>query len=272
MVLPRDQFDHALVEAAVRAGAEFRPGVRAHCLLRDGGRVVGVRTAGAEVAGRWVIAAGGAGCCRRWGPSRAHWLRSRIAWFEGASAVPGRIEVILDEHILPGYGWVFPERDGCVNVGVFSADRRAGPEQVRRILALLTERHLAARLAGARQLGPARTYPICWSPAVGHAAPPGLLLAGEANGLANPATGEGIYYALVSGALAAQTVQEADRLGMDAAEAGRLYGRRLRRAFWARLSYGRLIGAGCVRLVRTLARIGDTALTRLLTQTLLAWG
>jgi flavin-dependent dehydrogenase len=86
-----------------------------------------------------------------------------------------------------------------------------------------------------------------WRPPAGP-----VMLAGDAAGLINPMTGEGIYYAVATGLLAGRAV--ADALRVDSADAGspyrrqttRLLGRHLRHtAVTAQLSRsGRVIDAG----------------------------
>jgi flavin-dependent dehydrogenase len=70
----------------------------------------------------------------------------------------------------------------------------------------VTGRALRPLLAGARQAGPVKGYPIrvdfLRSPTFG----PRTLLVGEAAGLVNPLTGEGIDYALESGQIAAEHI------------------------------------------------------------------
>jgi flavin-dependent dehydrogenase len=63
-----------------------------------------------------------------------------------------------------------------------------------------------------------------------------LLLAGDAAGLVNPLTGEGIYYAVASGLLAGRTAARALVAG-EGERAGELYTRALRRLLGAHLRH-----------------------------------
>jgi flavin-dependent dehydrogenase len=108
-------------------------------------------------------------------------------------------------HQPPGYIWSFPRRDHLA-IGICApADRSAA-----RLLRDHLERWLAAQdIARGRELTP-YAWPIPSLPAeawadgvpVGHR----WLLAGDAAGLVDPLTREGIYYALRSGMLAAQAL------------------------------------------------------------------
>jgi flavin-dependent dehydrogenase len=77
-------------------------------------------------------------------------------------------------------------------------------------------------------MGPWRGFPISVTGRIRHHAPPGTLLAGEACRLANPATGEGICYAITSGVLAARFVDAALRRRADPHQVAGLYERQLK--------------------------------------------
>jgi flavin-dependent dehydrogenase len=98
----------------------------------------------------------------------------------------------------PGYGWVFPLRDGLANVGVGFL-----PKDKRHTARAVFEPWVASKLPMARAASEMRGYPIRvdFLRAPLHA--PRTLLVGEAAGLVNPLTGEGIDYALESGQIAA---------------------------------------------------------------------
>lgn len=122
-----------------------------------------------------------------------------------------------------GYGWVFPKRDS-VTVGVGGMHLR-NPDMKMHMRAYL-ERYIPADAADAAMTGckgaflPAGVYRK--QPGAGR-----VLLAGDAAGLVDPVTGEGIAWAMRSGQLAAQAcVAALEGSGADAALA--LYGKELR--------------------------------------------
>ena len=110
----------------------------------------------------------------------------------------------LDFELLPsGYAWVFPKKEHP-SIGVLSARRRNArlQESLERYLALLgihepekVERH---------------GYVIPVKPRSGNLMRGRVLLAGDAAGLVDPVTGEGITYAIRSGQLAAQALLECE--------------------------------------------------------------
>ena len=101
----------------------------------------------------------------------------------------------------PAYAWSFPLGDGTANVGFgmllpkLRATGRPGREVLHgRLAELLPELPARDLLAHHLPLSPGRPKP-------GRGR---VLLAGDAASLINPLTGEGIYYALVSGRLAGE--------------------------------------------------------------------
>jgi geranylgeranyl reductase family protein len=136
---------------------------------------------------------------------------------------------------MPGYGWVFGMGDGTSNVGFGLLDRRRGtgaePRAVlREWLATLPpewglgEEHAVTPLRGAGL------------PMALHRRPAytrGLLLTGDAAGTVNPFNGEGISYALETGAMAAEAALDglARPPGAAREEALRRYPARLREEY-----------------------------------------
>lgn len=213
-VVPRYEFDGRLVQAAIDAGAELASHrVRSLRVERD--RV----TVDEAVTARVVIGADGANSIvrRQLGveanppPHRAVALRGyaerpaelaelRFAW-EGASGL--------------AYTWAFPIADGRANVGYIRlTSQHAGGRPA-------LEQALAERLP---QLPPQDgTLSGHTLPLVSHRPDPAphrhALLVGDAASLINPLSGEGIYYALASGALAGEAAVSATSPG-DAYRAG----------------------------------------------------
>ncbi|MGA7616219.1 MAG: geranylgeranyl reductase family protein [Thermoanaerobaculia bacterium] len=110
---------------------------------------------------------------------------------------------ILDFDAIPhGYGWVFPKRDHY-NVGLYRYRRSRGGPGMRGMLQAFIERfpqlHSPLRVV-------TRGYSIPVRRAATVVDPGGVLLAGDAAGLAENVYGEGICFAVRSGRLAAETV------------------------------------------------------------------
>ncbi|GIW08933.1 MAG: geranylgeranyl reductase [Dehalococcoidia bacterium] len=196
----RDAFDAYLVEQAARAGAEVRDRTRVDRVdCRDDG--VDLVTASGVVRAAVVVGADGANSrvARDLGLSGGVDLDLAL---EAEIVTPDRLRerwattALLDLGSLPsGYGWLFPKGDGLsVGVGGPFKDRallRPYFEQLRRYLNL--EDATVERFTG-HQLTLRR-------PGAPIVAGRGILL-GDAAGLVDPFTGEGLLGAVVSAQLA----------------------------------------------------------------------
>ena len=224
-VLPRLRLDALLVAAATAAGAELREQHRVEGWTLEGEaqRVRSATPAGVQaLQARLVVLACGAhlGLPQRMGllgrkPEAMVGVRQYVERY-GSDNDLWRLH--YSRATVPGYGWVFPAGAGRANVGVGLYRRSAGP----RLNALL-ERYrrgaAATALAGSRLIGAPQSFPLRSDFLRARVSGPRLLLAGEAAGLVNPLTGEGIDYALESGRLAAaeaaRRLASADPAGDD---------------------------------------------------------
>jgi geranylgeranyl reductase family protein len=112
-----------------------------------------------------------------------------------------------------GYAWVFPKRDH-LSVGILST-HRVCPDLRTRLAQYLRQLGIT-RIEKTGQHG----YLIPLAPRSGPLARGRILLAGDAAGLADPVTAEGISHAILSGQLAATALSEAR---FDSVDAGRRY-------------------------------------------------
>lgn len=216
LVVPRIHLDDAVRTRAVEAGASFEGGVDVEDIRRDnGGVAVRARRAGrrATYAARLAIVATGASLVlpRQLGTLR----RPPVMMLAARTYVPAtsadaaaRIEIRFAGVPLPGYGWIFPVSSSTVNAGVGFYLRGRGPapsarDVCRRFLGTLEGGD--GRGAGERAGAPPaiRSYPLRVDFPASRVYTDGVLFAGEAAGLVNPLTGEGIDYALESGRIAA---------------------------------------------------------------------
>ena len=211
LVVPRLQLDDRIRQQAMRAGARFEPGVRVDDVRIERSTYVEAR---GERSGRRtsfqarlaVIATGAnAAVLLRSGllSNQSKVMVAARAYFEGVRGLADTWMLRFDGAPLPGYGWVFPIASDAANIGVgyFKRDRTASA--IRPFQTFVQSPAMRALLANARQVGPVKGYPLrddfLSSPTFGQR----MLLVGEAAGLVNPLTGEGIDYALESGRIAA---------------------------------------------------------------------
>jgi len=199
-VLPRERLDALLADAARAAGAELRQKACAIGLLREGVRVVGVETPDGPLEAAAVVIATGAQSRLAKELPEADPFFGIMAWYEGDENTD-EMDFYVDPKLGLQYGWVFPEGEGRINLGL-CYHRGAGRPNARFLLDRFIERYLGRRLRGLRPRGAIRACPIRASAWPVRLAAEGVLYVGEAAGLADAMTGEGIYHALVSGRLA----------------------------------------------------------------------
>src|SRR5215469_5464875 len=249
----RDEFDAFCLNQTIRAGVEFHKIGQIHG-LREMSDVVVLSTAAGDLQARFLVGADGAN-------SRVRRLMGDERWFRVGFALEAQVlssHHVSDMHldfgvVSDGYGWVFP-KDGHLNVGLYS---QAHQHKITR--STLTEyiqkklgRFDAHRVIG-QYLGMGG---MCNT--LDHRR---VLLVGDAAGLVDPLTGEGIYHAIVSGQAAARAINsEFDGAGpaveIFQAELGEVVfdlglSQRAAKRFYGNLNWG----YGCLSspLVRTVA-------------------
>lgn len=200
----RDQFDFTILSAAQAAGAA----VHQRCIVEQVSYQDDCITVGTNVdtmKAKFVVAADGAFST----------VARKIGMADGRILIPAlEYEVTLpsdqldrfqgvarfDFGIPPhGYAWTFPKKNH-VSIGVLSTARRGGDlkSAMARYLDLLG----CAVVTQVQQHG----FVIPISPRKGPFVSKRVLLVGDAAGLADPVTGEGISFAIRSGLLAAQSL------------------------------------------------------------------
>ena len=238
VVASRADFDAALLAAAINAGAELRRERVTDVSVDSGG--VALETTAARHRAEFVIGADGANSLvrrRLARPFRRDELSLATGYFaHGVTSHEIVLEVAADP---PGYYWSFP-RPSHLAIGVCAqADAGVGAAELRR---RTTQWIADAGLAAGARLE-AYSWPI---PSLGQRSLEGLELAGsrwcligDAAGLVDPITREGISFAMISG----QRIAEA-LAGDDASEA---YARQVRAEIVSELIRAARLKAGFFR-------------------------
>ncbi|HEV2126320.1 MAG TPA: NAD(P)/FAD-dependent oxidoreductase, partial [Chloroflexota bacterium] len=203
-VLLRARFDTLLAHEAARRGATLVEGTAVQEIVRENGRVIGVRTSEGAIEADAVIDCSGANTrlSRASRPGRT--LHTIMGWYEGVAGngdAANAVELYFDPVVKPYYGWVFPESQDRVNIGICYAPSPDAPKARERFAAFVESR-LGHRMSGAVLVEGLVGHPIATSYRPTALVRDGVLVAGEAGHLVDPATAEGIHHALASGLLA----------------------------------------------------------------------
>ena len=273
VVRTRHDLDHLLVQHAVKAGTTLWERAEAVTPLVDDGWVVGasVRREDGDaetVRARYVLAADGAASrfagkagVRR-DPTRPLGVAARRYYRsprEQGTYFESWFDLWEDEVILPGYGWIFPVGDDILNVGagLLNTTSRFKEVSPRRMLdAFVGSLPPEWEIAESNAQGELLSGPLPMGMNRRPLALPGLLVLGDAGGVVNPFTGEGIAYAIESAEVAAELVHDALASGRPGL--AHSYPIELRRRYGRYFTIGRAFARaiGNARFMRTAVLYG----------------
>ena len=249
--LRRFYLDDLLLRLAAKEGTTIRQGSRIAALRReeDGWSItLGSHSTEERFHSTLLIGADGRNSwvAHRLGLARPSKKPSRFLAFQlhlrGVKRLNGDVQI----HLFPGgYAGLVGLGGGVANL-CFTVEReRIGkgvPIYGLFESCLCENSHLGDSLSGAEIVGKVRSaYPIFFSPRRFYG--DGFLLVGDAARVTEPVTGEGVYFALKSGILAAEAMDLAFRERMGSAEQFTRYGRLCQEAFSSRQRINRIIRA-----------------------------
>ena len=223
----RHDLDAALVDLARQAGVKVLDGCACDGVTVGSDRVELSTPVSGPVHARFAVAADG-----MWSPMRrmlglslpsyrGDWHAFR-QYYTGVGPRAGEaLRVWFEPEILPGYVWMFPLPDGTANVGFGVSRSTHGTGNLSRLWSDLRSRpHIAAVLGpDASPVDRPRAWPIPTRLGELPLASDRVLFCGDAAGVGDPMTGEGIGQALLSGLLAAEALTAAGPFDADAAAA-----------------------------------------------------
>lgn len=221
MVL-RNKFDYELLTLATQAGAEFQGGKSVVDILIGEDKAVVMLEDGQSIETQMVVGCDGMHSVVAEKTKLCKKLEMLcICLMQEQSLTPKQLSsfftkkkltyLFIKTQGIAGYGWVFPKKN-CVNIGVGefqSAVSRARPKKPLKetydaFISTLKEKQLLPDNFPVENLRGA-TLPIF---PLENTYGDRVLLCGDAAGFINPITGEGIYYAMASGHIAAQIIAE----------------------------------------------------------------
>jgi digeranylgeranylglycerophospholipid reductase len=256
VVVDRRALDQHLAAQAAAAGAEVRTGIRVETVRVEGGRaVVAGSGLGGELSARMVVLA----CGAQYRFHRALGLGMPDLFLQSAQVetpfpAGPEIEVQFGRQVAPaGFAWMVPlRRDGrdMARIGLMS-ETKSG-EHFAAFLGTLSAR------AGVDPASvPTPRYKMLPLGPVRRSYADRVVAVGDAAGLVKPTTGGGIYYGMLSGAMAADVIADAfDRDRLDARALGQ-YESRWRRRLGQEIRVG-------LAFRRIAARLNDESIDQLI--------
>jgi len=221
-VAPRIEFDKILRDHAEEAGVYFSGCSFVTNAVVESGRVIGVKYTSDgkdfEETAKFVVCADGASSTfakKVLNITKDDFRATGIAiraYYEGVDDIDDYMEIYGEDILLPGVGWIFPQGNGVANVGVgiYLDDLEKNDCSVTEILDRFVNSsiHASKKLKNAKRLNQVVGKKL-YMGGIKKAICDGMVLIGDAAGLINPLTGEGMMYALESGKYAAEAIDSA---------------------------------------------------------------
>lgn len=224
VMIRRLEFDDLLARLAVEAGAELIEDAWVSQAHADDEGVRVTTRDGRAFSARYLVAADGVngivtrrlGLHPGWGAAGVALDMMEETPNERLRALePGTLWVSYGQGGTDGYGYIFPKRDH-INVGIgcllshFREHIGLAPyEMQQRFVSELRRRGIVEGVSSREDFTP---FHIPMGGPILNTARGRVLVAGDAGGFVNAYTAEGIYYALVSGDLAAGAIIDDDRM------------------------------------------------------------
>jgi len=206
--IDRKKFDPYLAKLAEKSGAKLLTETKAIGMKRKGNRwVVNVKTKEkiGHIEAKIVIGADGFECnIGRWVGIRSKWKKDEICkCYELLLDCPdlkedNKFHIAFGKEFPNGYGWIFPKKKKA-NVGV-GVSINASPknalkffiEEYPRISTILGEKRSIIEKRGG-------SIPMSGPKSTNETISDGIILVGDAAGMVDPITGEGITFSMISG-------------------------------------------------------------------------
>ncbi|HDM23106.1 MAG TPA: NAD(P)/FAD-dependent oxidoreductase [Methanomicrobia archaeon] len=215
--LDRRRFDKFLAENAQHAGAKILTSARAIGLKkRESGWIVKIKLSGKpmEIETKIIVGADGfrksvgkwAGLAKEWRTDEySKCLQYTVPCQDMQEK--NKFHIVFDENFPSGYGWIFPKR--CkVNIGVGVSPK----SNVKKALQYFLKHPITKQLVGDNVvINEIRggKIPTCGPKSKDEVVGDGIIIVGDAAGMVEPVTGEGIAPSMISGISAGETIAEA---------------------------------------------------------------
>jgi geranylgeranyl reductase family protein len=143
-------------------------------------------------------------------PDNEFQLLGLRSYYEGVNGPTDRVDIYFSEESFPGIFWMFPKGPAGANIGMAMVSKTlpTKPSHVKELLVnhIQHNKDIRERVGEGKMIGKIQGWPITFfnskSKITGHR----VALVGDAAGLINPLSGDGIQYALLSARWASETI------------------------------------------------------------------
>lgn len=218
-IIPRLELDTWIYDAAKKEGAEYLESTRiVNYDISSNAALVTVKNRGKEfqLKARVLVGADGSNSTvarqmRGGKPSKEFQLLGLRAYYEGVKGPRDRVDIYFTEENFPGIFWLFPKGSDGANIGIAKVSQTLpdDPSHVKELLLnhIKTNPDIQERIGNGKPGDKIRGWPITFFNPDSSITGNRLLLVGEAAGLINPLSGDGIQYALLSARWASERLE-----------------------------------------------------------------
>jgi menaquinone-9 beta-reductase len=217
-VIPRRMLDNWIYEAAKQAGARYMEDSRLSAYTIHNHAVVAeIKTADGikYLKTRMIVGADGSNSAvarilHGGKPDDNYQLLGLRTYFEGVEGPDDRCDIFFSKANFPGLFWFFPTGNGEANIGsaMIASTLPHNEMHVRSLLhdQIINNKNLKARIGNGKMKGKICGWPLTFQSPSHEVVSDRVLLIGDAAGLINPLSGDGIQYALLSARWAVDTI------------------------------------------------------------------
>lgn len=210
LVLRRKILDSILLNHVKELNVPVREGKHIKGFWKNNGDICGVISReGEHIGAKVVVVATGANLSSLDLNKRPYpQIIGYMGQYENTNFERNCAYLIYDKDFLPLYGWMFPESDNLVNIGIVVEGPTYSKYKITKYFERIHSTYLNQYMKNARLTGITRGFPIRYTYHIKDIVNKNVLYVGEAGRIVSAVTGEGISQALVSGKFAAHAISK----------------------------------------------------------------
>lgn len=218
-IIPRIELDNWIFEAAKKAGAVYMESTRViGYTITHNAAIVELKQGQKKLSLKAKILAGADGSSSTLArqmngakPNDEFQLLGLRAYYENVNGPTDRVDIYFTGESFPGIFWMFPKGPNGANIGMAMVSKTLPqkPSHVKEMLInhINNNADIAERIGNGKMDGKIEGWPITFFNAQSSITANRLILVGDAAGLINPLSGDGIQYALLSARWASETLE-----------------------------------------------------------------